>query len=131
MEGPKEGPNQTGQSTAGDLPPVLAEDQFYRALASTYRRRVLYYLFDTKSTTVEELATVLCGWEATTTGTMQLPADRNKIHLALMHSHLPRLASAGLIEYDFQSDSIRLKPLHPKVKDIIRQSVRAGQLDES
>lgn len=131
MEGPKNGPNQMGQSSVEDRPPVLTEDQFYRALASKYRRRVLYCLFDMKSTTVEELATILCGWEATTTGTMQLPADRNKIHIALMHSHLPQLANAGLIEYDFQSDSVRLKPLHPKVKDVIRQSVKTGQQDES
>ena len=57
-------------------PPRLADDQFYRALAATHRRRLLYHLLDETEGTVAEIATVLGGWEATTGGTMHTPDDR-------------------------------------------------------
>lgn len=131
MKGAKEGSNQTGQSIAGDLPPILADDEFYQALASKHRRRVLHYLSEVERTTVEELATVLSGWEATETGTMQLPADRERIQLALVHNHLPRLADAGLIAYESHTAPVQLESLHPRVMEIIRQSVEAEQPNDS
>lgn len=131
MQGEKEGHGQNNQSIDRNLPPALADDNFYRALASKYRRRVLYYLIETESTTVGELATALSGWEATTTGTMQSHADRNKIYLALVHNHLPQLANAGLIDDESHTDSIQLQSLHPQVIDLIRQSVKAGQLSDA
>lgn len=115
----------------GDLPPRLAEEQFYRALAAPPRRRLLYYLITEDDSTVEELATVLSGWKATTTGTMQTSADRSGIRLRLVHNHLPRLAEAGLIDYDSDDASVQLASLHPRVVDIIRQSVEAEQRAES
>ena len=106
-------------------PPRLADDQFYRALAATHRRRLLYHLLDETEGTVAEIATVLGGWEATTGGTMHTPTDRAKLRVQLEHNHLPRLDDAGLIDYDPQSDSVRIESLHPQVADIVRRSVEA------
>lgn len=114
-----------------DPPPRLAEDQFYRALAATQRRRLLYHLLAEKESTVEELATVLSGWEATTTGTMRTAADRSKLRLTLVHNHLPRLAEAGLIDYEPPDEAVQLTSLHPQVADIIRLSVEAEPRAES
>ncbi len=125
MDGSGGDPDQRNQRTAGDVPPRLAEDQFYRALASRHRRHVLSYLLEAKEGTAEELATVLSGRKATTTGTMQTPADRSELLLELEHNHLPRLVDAGLIDYESHTGSVRLEPLHPRVEDIIRQSVEA------
>lgn len=113
----------------GDSPPRLADDQFYRALASTHRRRLLYYLLETTESTVEELASVLGGWEVTTGGTMQTPADRSELRLELMHVHLPRLADAGLIAYDPDEGTVELEPLHPRVADLVRGSIESGPLE--
>lgn len=124
-------PNQRDQPVEEEIPPQLAEDQFYRALASRHRRRVLAYLLEENDSDIEELATVLSGWEATTGGTMQTPADRRKFRLGLFHNHLPRLADAGLIDYEAQTGSVQLDSLHPRVADIIRQSVRTEQPDDS
>lgn len=114
-----------GSHAAGDLPPRLADDEFYRALASSHRRRSLYYLLEHGESTVAELASVLSGWEATETGAMYTSGDRSAIRLQLLHSHLPQLAEAGLIAYDSGGDAVRLEELHPRVADVIRQSAEA------
>ncbi|WP_235271431.1 ArsR family transcriptional regulator [Halorubrum saccharovorum] len=81
--------------------------------------------------TVEELSSVLSGWEVTATGTMHTSADRSAIRLQLLHNHLPQLADAGLIAYDSDCDAVRLESLHPRVTRVIRQSVEAERFDES
>lgn len=123
--------HQDNQVAEGDLPPRLANEQFYRALAPPPRRRLLYYLLAEKESTVDELATVLSGWRATTTGTMHTTADRSEIRLTLVHNHLPRLAEAGLIDYDPYGGSVQIESLHPRVTTIIRQSIEAEPGDES
>lgn len=131
MNGSKHGPDQRNHVDAEDLTPRLAESQFYQALTSPHRRRLLFYLLENKESTVEELASVLSGWEATTTGTMQTSADRSAIRFQLLHNHLPRLADAGLIEYDAQAGTVQREPLHRRVTAIIRQSVEAERLADS
>lgn len=131
MNGSERDRNPQGQPRTENHPRRLAEDHFYRALASTQRRRVLYYLLEENTSTVEELATILCGWKATETKTMQTPADRRELLVELSHNHLPQLAEAGLIAYESQTGSVKLDRLHPQVTDLIRQSVRAEQAADS
>lgn len=125
MRNSKAGPDGESDPTEETLPPRLADDEFYAALASRRRRRTLHYLLEAGESTVEDLATVLCGWEATTTGTMQRPADRSRRRTELRHRHLPRLADAGLIDYDRDDGSVSLDTLHPRVAEVVRRSVRA------
>lgn len=131
MGGPEEASARQRNAAAEDLPPRLAEDRFYRALASSHRRRLLYYLLEHEERTVEELASVLSGWEATETGTMHTAADRSGIRLQLLHNHLPQLADAGLIAYDPDGDTVRLESLHPRVTQLIRQSAEAEQVEQA
>ena len=119
--------HQDNKVAEEDLPPRLAEDQFYRILVNPQRRRLLYYLLAEKESTVEELATVLSGWETTTTGMMQTHADYSAVRLTLIHNHLPQLADAGLVEYDSDDGTVQTVSLHSRVTDIIRQSVDAEQ----
>lgn len=123
--------NRTDRSAEGEPPPRFADDRFYRALASQHRRRVLQYLLEENDSTVEEIATVLSGWEATTTATMQTPADRSEVLIDLTHNHLPRLADAGLVAYDPDTGSVRLESLHPQVEGLIRRSAGAGRSGHS
>ncbi|MCY4733008.1 hypothetical protein KY092_21000 [Natronomonas gomsonensis] len=116
---------RTAHTPVEDLPPRLAEDEFYRALASSKRRRLLSYLLETTDSTVDELASVLSGWEATATGTMRTQRDRLNRRIELIHVHLPLLANTGLIEYDPATGSVELESISPPVADIIRQSINA------
>ena len=131
MGEPEDNPDQRTQAIGNELPPRLAEDQFYSSLASSQRRRLLYYLLETTESTVAELATVLSGWEVTNTGTMHTQADRTDMAIELVHNHLPRLANAGLIEYDTDKGSVQIESLHPHVTDIIYRSIEAEALEES
>lgn len=128
MGGPNDEPDHRNEATERPLSSRLAADQFYKALSAAHRRRLLYYLGTTEESTVEELASVLSGWEVTMTGKMYTAADRSAIHVELLHNHLPRLADADLIDYDVEAGTVRLAPLHPRVTEIIRQSVEAEQL---
>ena len=127
----EEDPDQREYPGSGEPSPRFAEDEFYRVLASSHRRRLLYYLLENEDSTVEELTSILSGWEATTSGTMQTPIERSEIRLQLVHNHLPQLADLDLIAYDVDVGTVHLETLHPRVKDVIQQSIEAEQLPES
>lgn len=131
MGGPREAPDGRDHAAVGEASPRLAEDRFYRVLTSTHRRRLLYYVLENEECTVEELASVLSGWEATKTGTMYTSVDRSAVLLQLRHNHLPRLADAGLIDYDSNVGTVKREPLHPRVTDVIRWSIEAERPDGS
>lgn len=108
---------------AENIPIQFCDDEFYRALASSTRRRILFHLIETTQTTIEELATFLTGWELSTIKTLQQSGEHNDVLINLHHHHLPRLANAGLIEYQSEDGSVTLRSLHPQVKEIIRHSI--------
>lgn len=113
-----------------DVPTRLAEDQFYRLLASCKRRCALYYLLEERHSSVTELATALSASEAAPVETKQLPAARSTLRLELVHNHLPRLADGGLVEYDPEAGSVELHSLHPRVEKLIRRSIEAERQHE-
>lgn len=110
-----------------DAPPRLADDQFYRALASTQRRRALSFLLEETESTVDELAAALAGWDAAASGTMATPDDHETIAIRLVHAHLPLLAEAGLVDYGPDRETVRIEPLDDGVADLIRRSVEAEE----
>jgi len=101
----------------------LADDAFYRALAATQRRRVLSLLSDETELTVEELATLLTGWDATETNKMATPADRETTIIELVHIHLPLLAECDLVSYDAENATVSIEPLSETVVDLINESI--------
>ncbi|WP_418280160.1 DUF7344 domain-containing protein [Halorubrum sp. DTA98] len=100
-----------------------SDDGLYRALAAARRRLLLYYLIDADERTVEELATVLAGREATETGTARTRDDRDRLRVRLVHSDLPFLDECGLVAYDRQDATVTLEPLDPFVAELVRRSV--------
>ena len=131
MAGSGGSPNNQAPESESAAPTRLSDDQFYRALRSVHRRRLLYYLLDNPESTVQEIATVLCGWQASTTGTMKTPEDRSDVLLVLKHNHLPRLADAEMVDYNPQNGTVHLESLHPFVADIIRRSVEAARSEHT
>lgn len=106
----------------------LSDDWLYRALASTRRRRLLYLLLVEAESTVDEIATVLAGWDATEAGTMATPDNYEQIVIELRHKHLPLLAEAGLVAYDSERSTVRIEPLDTAVSNLIDQSIEAERL---
>lgn len=125
MEGKNNGVHRDPVSGAsGDVSDLLAEDGFYRALASRQRRRVLGYLLEERECTVDELATVLVGWE-TGAGDPARKEAYKRVRIGLRHAHLPLLDSVGLVEHDDEAGVVRVAPLDAEVADLIGRSIEA------
>jgi DNA-binding transcriptional ArsR family regulator len=113
------------KSASGRCVPALSDDRLYRALAARPRRRLLYLLLERGERSVEELATLLTGWEATETGTMGAVADRDRIRTTLDHIHLPLLTDVGLVVYDRQRGTVEAEPVDPFLEELIERGVDA------
>lgn len=119
----KENGSQTDETREDPSRPF--DHQFYRAMASRDRRRLLYALLDGEERAVEEVATVLAGWDATESGTVAHPDDRNLVLLRLVHIHLPLLDDAGLVAYDDERGTVRLAPLDETAREYIEGGIDA------
>ena len=119
----KENGSQTDEARGALSRPF--DYQFYRAMASRERRRLLYALLDGEERAVEEVATVLVGWDATESGTVAHPDDRNLVQLRLVHIHLPLLDDAGLVAYDEERGTVRIASLDETARKYIEQGIDA------
>jgi len=124
--------NLDDQATAGaeaiDLSGVVPDsDVLYNALARTERRRMLYALLEQPETTLDALTDVLAGWEATESGAVG-PVRWDRLNANLVHTHLPILADADLVEYDRDTGEVSLADLSDPVREQIAFARRYEQL---
>ncbi|NHN43156.1 ArsR family transcriptional regulator [Halorubellus sp. JP-L1] len=95
-------------------------DAEYRALAETNRRRVLRYLRNVEDgSTLQDLATVLAGWESTESDRVVSNDRRRELMVALHHVHLPVLADAGLLSYDSNDGTVALESIPDAVEEAL------------
>lgn len=86
-----------------DATPV---DQVLEVLQHRLRRDVIEYFLDASERTaaVDDLVAHLAReWPGD-------PPSRERLSVVLYHHHLPRLADAGIVEFDPELDSIRYYP---------------------
>lgn len=82
----------------------MERETVHRLLASEERRTVLRYLAGCEGTaTVPELAR-----QVTDSTESEAEGGRGDTHLRLHHVDLPKLAEAGVVEYDRDVESVRL-----------------------
>ncbi|WP_227374121.1 DUF7344 domain-containing protein [Haladaptatus halobius] len=76
----------------------------FRILGNKWSCHLLYYFADTASVTAttDELVTHLIQHE-TTAG----PDDTTRVKTELHHKHFPKLAAAGVIDYDPRDETVR------------------------
>jgi len=89
-------------------------DTVFDLLSNAHRRYLLYYLLTIKGDVVEFEAAVnaVCKYEAAGTDSDDY-ATFETIRMELHHSHLPKLAEAGVIDYDRRQGTIRATPTPP------------------
>lgn len=117
----------------GDDPPdVLAtilaaevDEDVLRALGTREQRYTLYHLLDHERVTLSELADVLAGWMAATECRVTTDVDRSSLRIALYHNHLPRLASAGLVDFDAVESVVDRSPLSTDERELVEAAYLA------
>lgn len=84
----------------------LSIDAILELLSHRERRKVLEYLVQTTADTVqvEELLEYLAEDEADRTGGSP---SRARFETSLYHLHLPKLADAGIVDYDPRTQQVR------------------------
>lgn len=101
----KSGGNSTqGASTLAepnpDVPP-LSQEALFDALASRRSRYVLHYLRREETpVTIADLVEAVAAWETDKTIDLVSNEHRQNVHTSLHHTQLPKLAMAGLVQYD-------------------------------
>lgn len=117
-----EGEESVQQPEMEGVGDVLSPDDLYGVLASTMRRRALYFLLEHDRTTVDELADTLAGWEAAAENEHVGRERRQRLYVSLHHVHLPRLAEAGFVTHDTDSGDVSLSPLSAATVEAIRHA---------
>ncbi|WP_225335557.1 DUF7344 domain-containing protein [Halomicrobium urmianum] len=85
------------------------QDGLFDVLSDPQRRFALQYLRGASgSVTVGELVTELVAWEVGRPVSERTSVDRSAVEIALVHTHLPKLAEAGLVSYDAAEGSVAL-----------------------
>jgi len=80
----------------------------FEILMNPHRRYVLYYLRqDGEVVGLEMLAAAIANGDGVPSGRDRCD-DRDAIEVMLRHTHLPKLADAGFITFDADTDSIEL-----------------------
>lgn len=112
------------ESTSSDNPLVPHSfDTVVDVLSSPQRRAVLYHLaFEREGaptvsleTLVEELSRL-----ATSIGEESWDTSEQALQVSLLHVDLPRLAEAGIIEFDLESRTIQYQP-NPALESVMKQ----------
>lgn len=87
----------------------LPADRLLSMMADQQRRAVLRVLLERsdEAMSVDELVATLTDEESRSPDDQQETAKKTTI--SLYHVHLPKLAEAGLVEFDQQSDTVRYR----------------------
>lgn len=89
---------------------ALSRDALFELLASERRRAVLRRLDDGEEPVpVPELVAAVVAREASVEFT---PDQHERVAVSLEHVHLPKLHDAGVVEYDDDAGTVRLREGH-------------------
>ncbi|WP_433625679.1 DUF7344 domain-containing protein [Halomicrococcus sp. NG-SE-24] len=84
-------------------------DELFDVLSNPRRRFILYLLQTAEMpVSVGELTTELTAWESQRQVPDYSADDRAAIEIPLEHNHLPKMAEAGLIDYDDTQQQVTL-----------------------
>lgn len=85
-----------------------AHDEIFALLSSARRRRVVrYLLLNDGEVSSGTLVDAIAALEAAPGSDRPEAADRKSVYVSLRQTHLPRLAEAGVVEYDRDEDTVR------------------------
>jgi len=112
------GPAQTGGGVDGDdttdgAPerPTVSHDECFDLLSNHRRRYTLHYLQQSGSTVpLGGLAEQVAAWENETTVDELSYDERKRVYTSLQQVHLPRMDTAGVVEFDDREGVVEIGP---------------------
>ncbi|WP_186310969.1 DUF7344 domain-containing protein [Halorubrum depositum] len=118
---------EAGDVSAESLPGIekadsdaesLELDDVFHVLQNERRRNVLRYLDDVDDDVVEmrDMAVQIAAWENDTTVQKLHSDQRQRVYIALYQSHLPKLDSLGLIDYNKPRGYVEPRPRLDRVQ---------------
>ncbi|WP_276300889.1 DUF7344 domain-containing protein [Halorussus lipolyticus] len=91
--------DQFGNETIEDV------SEAFNLLRNARRRGVLYVLRQKGQTGVKTLARRISAWQS---GEGERAPDSADVEMSLVHSHLPKLQAADVVEYDREAGTVEL-----------------------
>ncbi|QLG27547.1 hypothetical protein HUG10_08275 [Halorarum halophilum] len=98
---------------------VISTERALELATDRTRRRVLQYLIENGETGVrlEELIDVIVGGRPASDRARY--ANGEQLGIELLHVHLPKLAEAGVVDYDVRSATVRYY-VTPRLEKLVR-----------
>lgn len=110
---------------------TLAEDEIFHLLQNERRRLVLRYLRDTDGPVrMRDVAEQVAAWEHDTTVEELTSTQRQRVYIPLYQSHLTKLDSAGVIEYQKNRGIVERKPLADQMDQYLQVDPSNDAADE-
>lgn len=94
-------------------------DEVLAAIENPRRRDLLYYLDEFDLSNVEELAEWIATRESDAPPGEVPDETRQRVRIGLTHTHLPKLADVGVIDFDRRSGAIRCQELPSQVETLL------------
>lgn len=103
----------------------LTQDLVFDILSSPRRRYVLYYLRTVgEPVALNDLAEQVAAWENDTTVEELSDQERKRVYVSLYQTHIPKLDSVGIVDYDQQSGQVALTNKVHRIDDYLTESSR-------
>lgn len=101
--------SSTGQSSSTIDVGSDRRDQLFAVLSDARRRFVLRTLqLADREMSVSELTSEVVSWEADMTDSGTTDDVRDTVEISLVHTHLPKMAQAGVVSYDPAAGTVAL-----------------------
>ncbi len=115
-----------GRSSNSDEPTV---DEIFHLLANRRRRIILSYLMEQPDPIhINELTNHVAGRETEKQPNDNLSETAAAISTNLHHVHLPKLTAARLVEYEQDTEKVRLEHPPEPVEEILAHTIKAGDI---
>ncbi|WP_227352766.1 DUF7344 domain-containing protein [Haladaptatus salinisoli] len=108
-------------SSTDGTPQELSEDLIFDVLKNRRRRYTLHYLKQQgRPVELSELAEQVAAWEHDTTVEGLSANERKSVYTSLYQTHLPKLADAGIVEYNQSRGVVELSENAAQLEGYLR-----------
>lgn len=106
----------------------LTQDAVFDLLSNTRRRFVINYLLrQDEPVTIQQLSRDLAAWEFEVDPEDLSDQQEKRIYVALYQTHVPKLADAGVVEYDAESSLVEISDVATQLQPYIDEDTRRGR----